>query len=256
MSKLLWQVFKATPVILVASLFVSYSSIGAPKPDNFANISQQMGDAAIPELADSTLAQALPNGTQTTQTTSEVLEQINRYNSESSRDPMAQITNVSQLRDISPTDWAYQALRELVERYNCIVGYPDRTFRGNRATSRYEFAAGLNACLNVIERLLQENVRILREDIEKLQRLAQEFEAELTALGARVDNLEGRVAFLKDHEFSTTTKLVGEVVFGLFGVAAGERDGGENIDKVTAFGDRVRIELNTSFTGKDLLFTR
>jgi len=68
-----------------------------------------------------------------------------------------------------------------VERYGCIVGYPDRTFRGNRATTRWEFAAGLNACLNVMERLIQDGVGVLREDIDKLKRLVQEFETELAA---------------------------------------------------------------------------
>jgi hypothetical protein len=59
-----------------------------------------------------------------------------------------QVTSVSQLSDVSPTDWAFQALQSLVERYGCIAGYPDGTFRGNRAMTRYEFAAGLNACLD------------------------------------------------------------------------------------------------------------
>ena len=48
----------------------------------------------------------------------------------------------------------------------------------------------------------------------------REFEAELAAIRARVDNLEGRVAFLEDHQFSTTTKLSGEVIFSLAGAAA------------------------------------
>ena len=89
---------------------------------------------------------------------------------------LSQVTSVSELQDISPTAWAYEALRGLVERYGCIVGYPDRTFHGDRALSRHEFAAGLNACLNTIERLLQEKVAVLREDLEKLKRLAREFE--------------------------------------------------------------------------------
>ncbi|MCP5990518.1 iron uptake porin, partial [Klebsiella pneumoniae] len=61
-----------------------------------------------------------------------------------------QITSVNELSDVKPTDWAYQALQSLVERYGCIVGYPDRTFRGARPLSRYEFAAGLNACLDKV----------------------------------------------------------------------------------------------------------
>ena len=63
-------------------------------------------------------------------------------------DALAQVTSVSQLSDVQPTDWAFQALQSLVERYGCIAGYPDGTYRGNRALTRYEFAAGLNACLD------------------------------------------------------------------------------------------------------------
>src|SRR6476469_3571142 len=66
----------------------------------------------------------------------------------------AQVTSVSQLSDVRPTDWAFQALQSLVERYGCIAGYPDGTFRGNRAMTRYEFAAGLNACLDQITKQL------------------------------------------------------------------------------------------------------
>ena len=61
-----------------------------------------------------------------------------------------QVTSVTQLSDVQPTDWAFQALQSLVERYGCIAGYPDSTYRGNRTMTRYEFAAGLNACLDRI----------------------------------------------------------------------------------------------------------
>jgi hypothetical protein len=179
---------------------------------------------------------------------------------------MSQVTSVNQLRDVSPTAWAYEALRSLVERYGCIVGYPDRTFRGDRATTRWEFAAGLNACLNVMERLIQDGVGVLREDIDKLKRLVQEFETELAALGARVDNLEQRVAFLENNQFSTTTKLRGEVIFSItdsFGGQAsvtntnGTVTDGSNQDETQAvFNNRVRLNFETSFTGKDLLRTR
>src|SRR4028119_1710079 len=40
-----------------------------------------------------------------------------------------QVTSVSQLSDVRPTDWAYQALQSLVERYGCVAGYPDGTYR-------------------------------------------------------------------------------------------------------------------------------
>ncbi len=164
---------------------------------------------------------------------------------------MGQVTSVSQLSDVQPGDWAYEALRSLVERYGCIAGYPDGTFRGNRAMTRYEFAAGLNACLQQIERLLPNTSGPSEADLATLRRLVEEFQAELTTLGARVDNLEGRVAFLEDHQFSTTTKLNGEVIFSLIGGTGGSDDRDANITMV----DRVRLNLNTSFTGKDLLIT-
>ncbi len=165
-------------------------------------------------------------------------------------DSMSQVTNVNQLQDVSPADWAYEALRSLVDRYGCIVGYPDQTYKGNNSLSRYEFAAGLNSCLNQIERLIASSEAVLREDIETINRLIQEFEAELAAIAGRVDNLEGRIAFLEDNQFSTTTKLVGEVAFTLADAFS------DDSDAQTVFTDRVRLQLVSSFTGKDKLFTR
>ena len=188
------------------------------------------------------------NGSPKTNETNQLFEQLNKYSQENGGNSFSQVTNVNQLRDVSPADWAYEALRSLVDRYGCIVGYPDQTYRGGKALSRYEFAAGLNACLNQIERLIASSEAVLREDIETINRLLQEFEAELAALSGRVDGLEGRVAFLEDHQFSTTTKLQGEVVFGL----AQEF----NYDNQAVFQDRVRLNFVSSFTGKDALHTR
>ena len=178
----------------------------------------------------------------------ELINQIEQYNQDNNS--QSQVTNVHQLRDVYPSDWAYEALRSLVDRYGCIVGYPNQTYRGNKAISRYEFAAGLNACLNQIERLVASSEAIMREDLDTLNRLTQEFATELATLGGKVDNLENRTAFLEDNQFSTTTKLKGEVIFAI------TDSFGENDDNQTVFGDRFRLELDTSFTGKDKLVTR
>lgn len=130
--------------------------------------------------------------------------------------------------------------------------------------SRYEFAAGLNACLSQIERLIASSESVVKEDIDTINRLTQEFEAELATLGGRVDNLESRTAFLEDHQFSTTTTLQGEVAFNIaqaFGdQAAADIDGdgavNDDLDTETVFTDRVRLQLTSSFTGKDKLYTR
>ncbi|MBD2126698.1 iron uptake porin [Microcoleus sp. ZQ-A2] len=174
---------------------------------------------------------------------------------------MDQVTNVTQLSDVRPTDWAYEALRSLVERYGCIAGYPDGTFRGNRAMTRYEFAAGLNACLQQIERLVGSggSNSASKQDLETLRRLTNEFQTELAAIGTRVDNLEGRTAFLEDNQFSTTTKLFGQAIFGVQGRSENSfdfflnrlEDQGTNINVV----DNVQLSLFTQFSPRSLLLT-
>jgi Carbohydrate-selective porin, OprB family/S-layer homology domain len=174
----------------------------------------------------------------------------------------AQVTSVSQLSDVQPTDWAFQALQSLVERYGCIAGYPDGTFRGNRAATRYELAAALNACLDQISDRFA-----TKEDLETVKALQEEFKAELATLKGRVDGLEARTATLEAQQFSTTTKLVGEAIFqvsaannaravpggGASGAAIAPFFGpiGDNF----TFNQRATLSLLTSFTGKDLLIT-
>ena len=213
------------------------------------------------------------------QTTTEGLDKIISANNS-----LAQSTNVSQLRDVQPGDWAYEALRSLVERYGCIVGFPDGTYRGNKALTRYEFAAGLNACLQQIERLIASSEAVIQEDLETIQRLTQEFEAELAIVAGRVDNLEGRVAFLEDNQFSTTVIMNGEVIFALADAFGGGPPGGceelnltlqngrtadvvncglqgngqqistaDDPDTNTVFTYLARLGLQASFTGKDRL---
>ncbi|MFN5610238.1 MAG: iron uptake porin, partial [Pseudanabaena sp.] len=104
------------------------------------------------------------------------------------------VTSVSQLSDVRPTDWAFTALQSLVERYGCIAGFPDRTFRGKQATSRYEFAAGLNACLDKINEIISAGLadKVSKEDLATLQKLQEEFAAELATLRGRVDALDAK----------------------------------------------------------------
>ena len=107
-----------------------------------------------------------------------------------------QVTSITQFSDVYPTDWAYQALASLIERYGCVAGYPNGTFRGNRAMTRYEAAALLNACLDRIT-----------EVTDELRRLIKEFEKELAIIRGRVDGLEARVGELEAPQFSTTCLL-------------------------------------------------
>jgi len=197
--------------------------------------------------------------------------------------PMAQVTSVSQLSDVQPTDWAFSALQSLVERYGCIAGYPNATYRGNRAMTRYEFAAGLNACLDRINELMAAGTSDLvrKEDIATLQRLREEFATELATIKGRVDVLEARSAQLQANQFSTTTKLSGLAfinittaeaarpvrvegtpasITGPYALRAAGRDPVTNRPQSqrignpnTTLSELVWLNFNTSFTGKDTL---
>jgi hypothetical protein len=155
-----------------------------------------------------------------------------------------QVTSVNQFSDVLPTDWAYQALSNLVEKYGCVAGYPNGKFKGGNAMTRYEAAALLNACLDRVS-----------EVTDELQKLLNEFDSELTVLTSRVDGLESKVGQLQAQQFSTTTKLKGEVNMILGGVPNYDTVNANDPNR-TAFNYDVRLNFDTSFTGKDLLKTR
>ncbi|BBD58287.1 S-layer region-like protein [Nostoc sp. HK-01] len=154
---------------------------------------------------------------------SNVISETNSADSEN--EIQGQVTSVSQLTDVQPTDWAFQALQSLVERYGCIAGYPNSTYRGNRALTRYEFAAGLNACLNRVNELIASSTAdlVTKEDLATLQKLQKDFAETLTEVRGRVDALENRTAILESQQFSTTTKFNGEVIFSVGGVFGEDR---------------------------------
>jgi len=187
------------------------------------------------------------------------LDGVNKYASEE------QVTSISQFSDVKPTDWAYQALSNLIERYGCVAGYPNGTYKGGKAMTRFEAAALLNACLDRVT-----------EVTDELKKLMAEFEKELAILKGRVDGLEAKVGELEANQFSTTTKLKGIATMTIGGAtngtvaavanqvtASGASGPGTgpafNIPAVQAeqvsFNYDVRLILDTSFTGKDLLRT-
>ncbi|MEM6449999.1 MAG: iron uptake porin [Cyanobacteria bacterium P01_D01_bin.105] len=176
---------------------------------------------------------------------------------------LAQVTSVSELSDVQPEDWAYTALQRLVEEYGCLEGYPNSTFQGNRALTRYEFAAGLNACLDVV---------VLLDDsagLEEIERLQAEFADELTAVRSQVDTLESDIAELEANQFSTTTKFSAQLYTHLnYATASGDvlaetgtRDPATNAPLVRTITDDPEptfsyytwLNFATSFTGEDRL---
>lgn len=247
MSNLLWKSLVVSPAVLSATLLLSGTAMATPAAGNAApnattevlTLETQAATEVVkqPEI----LAQATKDA--------QVLDQVKRYSNEG-QNLQSQVTSVSQFSDVQPTDWAFQALQSLVERYGCIAGYPNGTYRGNRALTRYEFAAGLNACLDRVNELIATATAdlVTKQDLATLQRLQEEFSAELATLRGRVDALEARTAELEANQFSTTTKLQGEAIFAYTDSSIANENG--------VFQDRVRLNLQSSFTGRDMLTTR
>jgi hypothetical protein len=163
---------------------------------------------------------------------------------------------------VRPGDWAFQALTNLIERYGCVAGYPNGSFKGGQALTRYEAAALLNACLDRVT-----------EVTDELKKLIKEFEQELAVLRGRVDGLEAKVGELEATQFSTTTKLNGQATFvvganafsgsaintgaNTFNRAPNEFTGRPRtpvpLPNATTFNYDLQLTFDTSFTGKDLL---
>ena len=130
-----------------------------------------------------------------------------------------------------------------------MAGYPNGTYRARRAMTRFEAAALLNACLDRIT-----------EVTDELKRLMKEFEQELAVLKGRVDGLEAKVVELEATQFSTTTKLSGLATFVLgannfSGSASNLVEANKAAFGATTFNYDVQLNVDTSFTGNDLLRT-
>ncbi|WP_055075303.1 iron uptake porin [Pseudanabaena sp. 'Roaring Creek'] len=229
------------PMIIPISTSQTPAWQGSPSPNQDAQIIQAINDVALPAPATTNYNQANQNFT-------------------------AQgVTSVSQLSDVKRTDWAFTALQSLVERYGCIAGYPDRAYRGSKATTRYEFAAGVNACLDKINEIIASGLsdKVSKADLATLQKLQEEFAAELATLRGRVDALDTKTAKLEAQQFSTTTKLYGQAIFGLQSRFANTgsltpRNGNKNTpDDATnlTFGYNLQLSLVTQFDNRSILLT-
>ncbi len=144
-------------------------------------------------------------------------------------------------------------LAAVLERHGCGGAFPYRPDLGPAPLSRWEAAALLQSCLERFPTLS-----------DGLLRLREAFAPELRQLQGRAAELEGRVAQLEATAFSTTTTLSGVANVVLGGTAYGG-DVAANLPGTTpgnaprdgvSLNYELRLILSTSFTGKDLLYTR
>ncbi len=201
------------------------------------------------------------------------------------------IETATQAAEIRPGDWAYTTLQALSSKYNCgnvptgnqILSREEFATslngciqsieqlvarkRPRRAIKRKRFVPApqmvVPAAPEVVspppepapiappDPVIEVDV-VSQQDLDRLKGLIQSFSSELQAVDGRIRDLDGKVAKLREQSFSTTTKLVGEAIFAVTGLAGGP----STATRSTIFTDRVRLNFRSSFTGKDLLLVR
>ncbi|MEB3220137.1 MAG: iron uptake porin [Nostocales cyanobacterium 94392] len=171
---------------------------------------------------------------------------------------MTEIPSVSELSDVQSEEWNFQVLENFIQRYNIDTKYPLANFQNDGVITRYEFALLLKDVIIHIDNLenINKNIKgtnlITQEELSYLSKLQNDFAFELHGINQRIENLETQPF----SQFSTTTKLSGEIIFALSGVREGNKiNDDEKIDSNITFSSRAKLQLNTTFTGKDRLKT-
>ena len=103
-----------------------------------------------------------------------------------------QESGISEPSNVNSPNSTSQSSPSPTEGYGCVSGYGDGTFQGDQPISRYEFAAGLNACLNRVEQLINGSTADLatQEDLAVPKRQLENLRTELERLQMRVDGVD------------------------------------------------------------------
>lgn len=106
---------------------------------------------------------------------------------------VTQVSAAPLFPDVPATHWARDAVAQLAAK-GIVEGYPDGTFKGDRAATRWEMAMVVARLLAKME---QEHATFAtKADLEALKQLVNTLRDELDALGVRVTNLEDNLAKL------------------------------------------------------------
>jgi len=88
-----------------------------------------------------------------------------------------------------------------VPQKGCLSGYPDETYQGSRPVTRYEFAAGLDTCLNQLNQVIPGRADLAtKQDLEILIKRQRELNQQLRELHERVDTIPPNTVRLKGKE--------------------------------------------------------
>lgn len=208
----------------------------------------------------------------------------------------------TQADEIKPGDWAYQTLQSLNTKYNCgntptgerslsrqefstsldsCVKSIEQLLVAKRSPKKFKRkpriiiiapAAPSQPSQGVTPRVepvlspilppTPTEPEVSQADLDRLKQLVQSFSTELQSIDSRLRTLDTKTAQLKEGGFSNTTKLVGEAIFAVTGLAGDKvavpsgSSPSAKLNGNTILTNRVRLNFRSSFTGKDLLLVR
>ena len=108
--------------------------------------------------------------------------------------------------DIPAGHWASDAVTRIAD-LGIVIGFPDGTFRGNEAFTRYQASLVVSRLLDVIADDIDSRFAMTDEDIASLRNAVQELASNTAAQGVRLSAVEGAVASLSDNVASNTARL-------------------------------------------------
>jgi Carbohydrate-selective porin, OprB family len=204
-----------------------------------------------------------------------------------------QLNQAAEATEIKPGDWAYQTLQSLNAKYGCsdtptanktlsreefatslngcvqsieqlVARKPRRAVKKRRVAPSPVPEVAPQPAPEVVAPtpvappapVDAPEAAVSQQDLDRLKGLVQSFAGELQGVDSRLQAIETTTKKIQDQSFSSTTKLVGEVIIGINGYGGRNTAVGTNAKNATTLSDRVRLNFDTSFTGKDRLRTR
>lgn len=110
------------------------------------------------------------------------------------------VATANPFSDVPFSHWSYDAVNKLAAR-GILQGYPDGTFKGNQAVTRYALAMVTAKMLANVEQMMESGIGtnlVTRSDLYTLEKLTVEFADELALLGVKVTALEDDMQVVKE----------------------------------------------------------
>ena len=140
--------------------------------------------------------------------------------------------------DIPENHWAEDAVARIAD-LGIVIGFPDGTFRGNEAFTRYQSALVVSRLLDVLQANIEASQAMTDADIASLRNALQELASDVAAQGVRLAASESAIASISDDvaALGSDVAALGSDIAALGGdVAANAAGVAANADSVSVLG--------------------